>query len=94
MSGEVFFRVPDVIDKLFDDVVSGLYTPLNIKNSNRILLAKLNLSCDLLVNTKLEESIICKKLDFDDLEIFRELFNKYLGILPNQFRERFGNCNY
>lgn len=82
--------VPDVLDVIYEDVVSGLYFPvLNTSFNRRIKLAKFNLACDFLINSQLFEDEIILKLDFSTVEEFRILFKKYLGISPLNFRDRF-----
>lgn len=85
------YRVPDVLDILYDDIVSGLYFPINYGSvKNRILISKCNIACDLLINTLMSEEQIHKKLDFPDTESFKRSFEGFLGIKPFEFRKRFG----
>lgn len=87
MSRPSKYRVPDIIDVIYDDVVYGLYS--SAYKDNRVLIAKINLACDFLMSTDLTEEEIVKKVDIYDIEIFREFFKIYLGITPHIFRERF-----
>lgn len=85
------YRVPDVLDILYDDIVGGLYFPINYGSvKNRILISKCNIACDLLINSIISEDQISCDLDFPDLECFRISFKDFLGINPNEFRSRYG----
>lgn len=92
MNREKVYRVPDILDIIYEDVLHGLYTTLPKPSmKRRIKLAKFNLACDLLINTKINEEEILKKLDFENIDEFRYLFKGYLGITPLKFRSRFSN---
>lgn len=84
------YRVPDVLDVLYADIVNGLYFPLPYGSvKNRILISKCNIACDLLINSLMSEDHISQHLDFNNLENFRISFKDFLGITPMEFRKRF-----
>ncbi len=86
------YRVPDVLDILYDDIVSGLYFPITYGSvKNRILISKCNIACDLLINSLICEEQICENLDFPDIDGFRISFKNFLGINPEEFRKRYGS---
>lgn len=87
MSRSSKYRVPDIIDVIYNDVVYGLYS--SPYKDNRVLIAKMNLACEFLMNSSLSEEEILDKIDLYDLELFREYFKIYLGITPIAFRKRF-----
>lgn len=92
MNREKIYRVPDILDIIYEDVVLGLYTQSPGKTiGNRIKIAKFNLACDFLINTLIDEDEIVHKLDFSDTNEFRTNFENFLGISPLSFRKRF--CN-
>lgn len=94
MSREKFYRVPDILDIIYEDVIHGLYSPTsNYSVHNRIKVAKFNLACDILINTTDDEEKIVNKLGFSNINEFRVLFKNYLGISPEKFRGRFNNIN-
>lgn len=90
MDKDICYRVPDVLDSIYNDVVLGLYSSdyRSIKE-NRIRIAKCNIACDFLINSKNSEDEIVKLVDFPDIIIFRETFKNFLGVYPNEFRKRF-----
>lgn len=84
------YRVPDVIDILYNDVVYGLYSPIrNNTKFSRILIAKCNLACEFLLNSTSTENEIAVKLDFKNVKDLRASFECFLGINPSDFRQRF-----
>ncbi len=92
MSRDALYRVPDVIDVIYKDVVHGLYSPgLNIVKKNRIIIAKCNLACDFLINSPKSEEDISEDVDFVSIDEFRRVFKGFLGIFPLEFRKRFSN---
>lgn len=94
MNREKLYRVPDILDIIYEDVVSGLYSHSQKKSfNNRIKIAKFNLACDFLINSDINENEIVDKLDFTSISDFRILFKEYLGITPITFRKRFSNLN-
>ena len=90
MNKTQYYRVPDVLDLIYQDIFYGLYFPCNQKN-NRILIGKCNLACELLLKTLQSEEEIVKNLDFLDIKQFREVFFKYISIEPLEFRKRYTN---
>jgi hypothetical protein len=84
------YRVPDVLDILYEDIVGGLYFPITFGSvKNRILISKCNIACDLLLNSSMCELQISEHLEFPDIESFRKSFSNFLGINPVEFRNRF-----
>ena len=90
MARDSIYRVPDIMDKIYNDVVLGLYSPIinSIKN-DRIPIAKCNIACDLLLNSNYSEEFISSSIDIESLDDFDLLFKRYLGISPREFRKRF-----
>lgn len=89
MHNKPLYRVPDILDKIYQDIVWGLYSS-DVK-SNRIIIAKCNLACDILVNTSCSESEIVDMVDLPSLNEFRKQFKNFTGIYPLEFRKRFSN---
>lgn len=86
------YRVPDVIDKIYNDIIYGLYSPLvGIPKENRTAIVKCNLACELLLKSDESENDIIQNLGFPSIEVFRDTFVSFLGILPLDFRDRFGD---
>ncbi|QEN05779.1 hypothetical protein EW093_14070 [Thiospirochaeta perfilievii] len=92
MSNLKYYRVPDILDIMYQDIMSGIYFSNQYRNvSNRILISKCNIACDLLLKTVLTEDEIFKELDFPDKNSFKNSFRNFLGISPLEFRKRFGS---
>lgn len=90
MSKNIRYRVPDVLDRIYDDVVLGLYSPDYDKiKDNRIIIAKCNIACEYLLKGSRSEEEIVAIVDFPSVEIFRDTFRDFLGIYPLEFRDRF-----
>ncbi|MGL1894113.1 MAG: hypothetical protein OCD02_20965 [Spirochaetaceae bacterium] len=86
------YRVPDVIDKIYNDIVYGLFTPyVMISKKNRTSIIKCNLACEILLNSNNTEFNIVEKLDYPSVDVFRDSFKDFLGILPLEFRDRFSD---
>lgn len=94
MSREKFYRVPDILDIIYEDVMCGLYSNSSKSQiTNRIKISKFNLACDFLINSSIDEEEIVQRLDFNNIKEFRLVFEGYLGISPIKFRNRFNNLN-
>lgn len=90
MARDLTYRVPDVMDKIYKDVVLGLYSPIiNSIKDDRISIAKCNIACDLLLNSNYGEKFISNAVDIEFIDDFYLLFKNYLGISPGEFRRRF-----
>lgn len=89
MHNKPFYRVPDIIDKIYNDVMMGLYSAE--VRENRVVIAKCNLACDKLINSAQSENDIAEEVDFPSLKDFRTTFRGFTGISPEEFRRRFSN---
>ncbi len=87
MYKEISYRVPDMLDKIYNDVVEGLYSK-NIKK-NRVVIAKCNLVCDYLIKSNYSEEQITQLVDFPSVDELRKIFKSFLNIYPVEFRNRF-----
>ena len=84
------YRIPDVLEMIYQDVFWGLYSTTDYKKiKNRIKIGKCNLACDMLINTDKSIENISSELDFPDVESFKYCFNDFLSIFPEEFRKRF-----
>lgn len=91
MKHKPLYKVPDIIDFIYDDVMKGFYfNTLHPGKKNRVKLTKCNIACDYLMNTDIEIESIVEDLDFPDIETFTQIFKSYMGIEPKEFRKRFG----
>ncbi len=87
---EADYRVPDILDIIYGDIVQGVYfNSLTPKTHNRIKLTKCNIACELLINSEQPEDVLIENVGFPSLLEFREVFKSYLGIYPDEFRRRF-----
>jgi YesN/AraC family two-component response regulator len=92
MNREKYYRVPDKIDIIYNDVILGLYSPLQDSAfKSRIEHTKFNIACDLLITTTMSEEEIVSEIELGDVVTFRSLFKNYLGLEPIDFRNRFSS---
>ncbi len=91
MNEDLSYRVPDILDVIYKDVVEGLYSQ-NI-NKNRVVIAKCNLVCDYLLRSNYTEEEIAELVGFPEVEDLREVFKGFLNIYPGEFRKRFQDVN-
>ncbi len=90
MNNNERYIVPDIMDIIYEDVVSGLYSPTQFyKRKNRIKIFKCNICCELLLKSPLTEFEISERLNFPNIDTFQSTFFDYLGVYPDEFRKRF-----
>lgn len=85
------YKVPDIIDCIYEDVVSySFFNSLNPIRGNRVKMIKCNIACDLLLKSETTLEGIAELAGFPDTETLNSSLEEYLAISPLEFRRRFG----